>query len=162
MAAVSIQLMPAETARCSASCLTASAGLIRMPPVTPPPNASSEMASPVRPKKVFRITSCCFLFRQRPPTLAHALGPELEALDLAGRSLGQLRAELDPARILVRRKRGLHVLLQRARKLLAGIVSRLEDHEGLGLDQLVVVRPRYHRGLQHVRMGAERAFDLER
>src|SRR6478609_12183055 len=150
MAAVSIQLMPAEPARCSASCLTASAGLIRIPPVTPPPNSSSEMASPVRPKTVFRITFCCFFFSVEAATSAYALGPELEALDLAGRSLGQLRAELDPARILVRRKRGLHVLLQRARKLLAGIVSRLEDHEGLGLDQLVLIRPRHHRGLQHV------------
>src|SRR6267142_6771458 len=106
MAAVSIQLIPAATARCSASCLIASSGLIRMPPVTPPPNASSEMASPVRPRKDFRIASAYLQWvistgGRKRATSAHALGPELEALDLASRGLGELGTKLDPARILV-------------------------------------------------------------
>src|SRR6266446_7998344 len=96
------------------------------------------------------------------PLASQALGAQLEALDLASRGLGELRAKFDPARIFVRRQRRLDVLLQRPRQLLAGLVGRLEHDKGLGLDQLVLVRPGDDRRLQHVWMGAERAFDLER
>src|SRR5258707_12862193 len=96
------------------------------------------------------------------PLARQALGAQLEALDLASRGLGEFRAKFDPARIFVRRQRRLDVLLQRPRQLLAGLVGGLEHHEGLGLDQLVVVRPGNDRGLQHVWMVEERASNFER
>src|ERR1700676_5236311 len=93
--AVSIQLMPPATARCSAAQRVASLALMRIPPVTPPPNAISEISSPVRPKKLFLISlnSC-----------RRTSGPQLEALDLAGCGLRQVGAELDHPRILVGRE----------------------------------------------------------
>src|SRR5580700_6665143 len=92
--AVSIQLMPPATARCSTAQRVASLALMRMPPVTPPPSAISEISSKVRPNKLFLMgaNSC----RRR-------LGPQLETLDLAGCGLGQVGAELDRAWIFVGR-----------------------------------------------------------
>src|SRR4051812_20325710 len=138
--------MPPATARCSALYRVASSALIRMPPVTPPPSASSEISSPVRPKKPFRIGLPAKRVRpresgplrsrrvggteyRRQVSPEPALGPQLEALDLAGRGLRQLGPKLDPAWIFVGCQLLLAVILQRAREALAGLVRRLEHHE---------------------------------
>src|SRR4030081_3372233 len=42
--------MPAATARASTACRVASSAVIRIPPVTPAPNAISEIFRPVRPR----------------------------------------------------------------------------------------------------------------
>src|SRR6478672_4245179 len=135
MAAVSIQLMPAATARCSASCLIASGALIRMPPVTPPPKASSDIVSPVRPRKVFRIVCACLC----SGCSEHDAGGKRRQRTLSARSLKRWILPVavlgSSARIFVGRKRRLHVLLQRLRQGFAGLVGGLEDHERLGLDQ---------------------------
>src|SRR5262250_3400543 len=116
--------MPAATARRSTASRIASSASIRIPPVTPAPNASSDISSPVRPSNVLRITN-----------LRGALRAQLEALDLAGGGLRELDAKFDPARIFVGRKRALRVLLQCQRQRVAGLVGGLEHHESLRLDQ---------------------------
>src|SRR6266446_5072644 len=64
---------------------------------------------------------------------------QLEALDLAGRGLGQLRHELEPARVLVRRDLVLHESLQLGLEPRRARVPVLEHHERLRLDQLIGV-----------------------
>ena len=54
------------------------------------------------------------------------------------------------------------MILQRAGKIAAALVRRFEHHEGLRLDQLLVVGPADDGGFQHVGMALQRAFDLER
>src|ERR1700676_3924222 len=113
--AVSIQLTPPATARCSAAQRVASLSLMRIPPVTPPPNAISEISRPVRPKKLFFMAasslSTCSLSTY---SWRRSFGPQLEALNLAGRGLGQLGTELDHARIFVRRELAFAMVLQGA------------------------------------------------
>jgi hypothetical protein len=40
--------------------------------------------------------------------------------------------------------------------------GRLQDHEGLRLDHAFFIWPCHHGGFKHVRMGQQRALDLER
>src|SRR3984893_2046902 len=102
--------MPPATARCSAAQRVASPSLMRIPPVTPPPNAISEISSPVRPKKLFFMAgSSLSTYSWR-----RAFGPQPEALNLAGRGLGQLGTELDHARIFVGRELAFAMVLQGA------------------------------------------------
>jgi len=54
------------------------------------------------------------------------------------------------------------VVLQGAGERLTSPVGGFEHHERLRLDEPVGVRPSHHRGLEHVGMRAQRAFDLER
>src|SRR3990170_3084271 len=70
------------------------------------------------------------------PNGASLLRTQLEPLDLPGRRLRQLVRELDPARVLVRRKLLLHVGLQ---LVLARPGAGLEHDVGLGLHQLLLV-----------------------
>src|SRR5262249_41175028 len=74
---------------------------------------------------------------------------KLEPLNLARRRLGQLRDELDPARILI----GCELVFYEALELgfEAGGSGRvvLEDDEGLGLDEAVRVLVAHHRRLEH-------------
>src|SRR4030095_1780145 len=74
--------------------------------------------------------------RGRTPS-ARPSGPQLEALDLAGRGLGQLGDEVDPAGILVRSDLVLHEGLELVGELVAAARRLLEDHERLRLDETV-------------------------
>src|SRR5258706_470108 len=69
---------------------------------------------------------------------------QLVALNLAGRCLGQLGHEDDPARILHRRERRLDVLLQRFGQLVAGLLAVLEHDKRLWLDEPLVVAAADH------------------
>src|SRR5258708_33028750 len=95
--------MPPATARCNAAQPVASLSFMRMPPVTPPPNAISEISSPVRPKMLFFMAA---------RSSRRTFGPQLEALDLAGRGLRQVGAELDRPRIFVGDEPRYAVILQ--------------------------------------------------
>src|SRR5215469_14793423 len=64
---------------------------------------------------------------------------KLEPLNLARRRLGQLRDELDPARILVGCELVLHEALELSFEAGSGGRAVLEDDEGLGLDEAVRV-----------------------
>ena len=87
---------------------------------------------------------------------------QLEALDFAGGGLRQLRHELDPARIFVRRELVFHVLLQRRGEI--GVCATVgSQHDiSLGLDQPVLVGLPDHRGFEHRRVGSKRRLDFER
>src|SRR3954463_5571415 len=67
-----------------------------------------------------------------------ALGSELEALDLAGRGLRQVGAELDPSRVLVRSELALHMLLKSFRQRIGARLAGFQHDIGLGLHQLVL------------------------
>src|SRR5450432_4067570 len=112
--------MPPATARCSAAKRVASLSLMRIPPVTPPPNAISEISSPVRPKKLFFMAAS---------SCRRAFGPQLEALDLAGCGLRQVGAELDRTGIFVGREPRLAMFLQGAGERLTGLARGFEHHE---------------------------------
>src|SRR5580704_8044992 len=49
--------MPPATARCSAAQRVDSLALMRIPPVTPPPSAISEISRPVRPRTLFLMAA---------------------------------------------------------------------------------------------------------
>src|SRR5437763_4806207 len=147
--------MPAAAIRISALIRVRSSPLIRMPPVTPPPNAISEISRPVRPSQFFlmsyskppiaiRSTSrevACPL-ETLPLSDYHPLNsanipfqdsffgirPQLEALDLSGRGFGQFGANFDPARIFVRCELLLAMFLQGQEQCFAGPFGRFEDH----------------------------------
>src|SRR5262245_47408388 len=147
--------MPALTARVSVATQAVSSPLIRIPPVSPPPKAISEISRPARPRKVLRIP-----FRYHAPALrSWRLRTQSEALNLAGCGLRQVEPKLDPARILVGRELRFAMILQRLRQLIASSLRCLEHNEGLRLDQLLLVRPRHHRGFEHVRVALQCAFD---
>src|SRR5205823_7437613 len=102
-------------------------------------------------------------FRARGRTRApDRSGPELEALDLAGRRLGQLADELDPARVLVGRDLVLHERLELAGQRVPGLPRLLEDDEGLGLDEPVGVLLADHRRFEHRGVAHERGLHLDR
>src|SRR5262249_46150766 len=144
--------MPALTARVSVVTQAVSSPRIRSPPVSPAPNAISEISRPVRPRKLFRMPSRYHAPDRAPKSRSKSrswrLRTQPEALNLASGRLRQVAAKLDPAWILVRRKLGLAVVLQRPRHVIASTLRRLEHHEGLRLDQVLSVRPRYHRGFE--------------
>src|SRR4051812_20007618 len=78
------------------------------------------------------------------------------ALHLAGRGLRQLGDEIDPAWILHRRERRLDVRFERPGQLRAGLLARVEHHEGVWLDQPVGVGVTDDRRLQYAWMRAQR------
>src|SRR6516164_7801423 len=163
--------MPAATERISAWMRVSSSALIRMPPVTPPPNASSEMRRPVRPRRFLRIAFVVFHTRPRasmttgsqgsgsrvPPirpigSIGFEFGPQPEALNLAGCGLRQVRTEVDPARIFVGRELGLAMVLQGAGERFTGLLGGLEHHESFRFDEIVLVRPGHQGGLEPLRV----------
>src|SRR5262245_6044409 len=155
--------MPALTARVSVVTQAVSSPLIRIPPVSPPPKAISEISRPVRPSKVFRIPSRYHAPKTtRQFSCTWRLRTQPETLNLAGCRLRQVAAKLDPARVLVGRELGLAMLLQRQHQLITSAVRRLEHDESLRLDQRLLVRPRHHGCFEHIRVALQRAFDLER
>src|SRR5215510_1671914 len=99
--------------------------------------------------------------RGRTPS-ARPSGPELEPLDLAGRGLGQLGDEVDPAGVLVGSDLVLDEGLELVGELVAAARGLLEDDEGLRLDQPIAVLTADHRRLQHRRVAHQRRLDLDR
>src|SRR5262252_5521790 len=85
---------------------------------------------------------------------------KLEPLNLARRRLGQLRDELDPARILVGCELVLHEALELSFEAGSGGRAVLEDDEGLGLDEAVRVLVAHHRRLEHGGVAHERVLHL--
>src|SRR6266545_5995026 len=81
---------------------------------------------------------------------------QLEALNLAGRCLGQRGDELDPARVLVGRELVLHEALELLLERRRGDVAVLEDDEGLGLDEAARVLVPDNGGFEHRRVADER------
>src|SRR5262245_2714074 len=98
--------------------------------------------------------------RGRTPP-ARPSGPQLEALDLAGRGLRQLRDEVDPAGVLVRSDLVLHEGLELVGELVTAARRLFEDHERLRLDEPIAVLTAHHRRLQHGGMAHQRRFHLD-
>src|SRR5712691_2178568 len=96
----------------------------------------------------------------KPLRSRRQLPPKLEALDLAGRRLGQFVHELDPARVLIRREPVLDVLLHGRFEGFARGAALLEHDERFGLDQPVAVLVADHRGFEHRLVADERGLDL--
>src|ERR1043166_9336251 len=74
---------------------------------------------------------------------------KLEALDFAGRGLGQRIAEVDPARIFVGRKAALAGFEKLADEGGVALAGRLEHDERLRLGQPILVGAADDRGLEH-------------
>src|SRR6266508_1749853 len=86
---------------------------------------------------------------------------QLEALELAGGGARQLGDELDPARIFVGREAPLDEGLQRRRQRGAGFVAGAEEHERLGLDEVVGVGGADDGGFEDRRVRRQRRLDLD-
>src|SRR5437867_3784981 len=84
--------------------------------------------------------------------ICETTGTQFEALDLAGRGLGELGDELHPARVFVGRERILHECLELIGE--CGCRSRAlgADDVRARLDEAVAVGPRDHRALAHRRV----------
>src|SRR3989440_9986734 len=102
-----------------------------------------------------------------PGTTATRLGrsgflfAQLEALDLAGQRLRQLRHELDQVRELIALEPGLAVLLQILDKRFAGRSFGLRNDEGLDLDEAIHLHAD-HGALRDRRVREQGCFDLDR
>src|SRR5204863_9005492 len=68
--------------------------------------------------------------------------------------------ELDPARVLVRSKLLLHVLLDLAHERIVSLVRRTQDDERLRLDEPLVILPADDGRFQHRRMADDGRLDL--
>src|SRR5215813_15063906 len=88
--------------------------------------------------------------------------PQLEALDLARRRLGQSVDEGDPAGILPHASLGLDVFLEVLLEAVGWGPAGLQHDEGLGFEQAVCVLFGDDRRLQHCLVAHERALHLER
>src|SRR5579883_113891 len=85
-----------------------------------------------------------------------------EALNFAGRRLGQFRQELDPARVLERGQSLLDEVLEFVRQFVRWLVALLQDDICLWLDQFISVEITHDRCLQYGGVRDQRGLDLDR
>src|SRR5438093_423059 len=133
----------------------------------PKPANTTRMTTPIRIAPSIRTIASAERGAARGPSRSRlsprALAlPQLIALDLPGHRLRKLGYELDPARVLIRSDAPLHEGLELVGELVRGLLTVLQQNEGLGFDELVLVLRADDSALEHLGMLHERGLDLGR